>query len=163
MCRWLSGEKPAKCHCIFPPNHVVKLGGGPVSKATRVSFFASGPFPTCYQMSWSSTAKASKSSRPGAATGAANVRKLNTAAPAGRFQLELQADGDPDKLFNVDLEKKETNSALSGFFYFLLLSSVNSHKLQLPLMEARQNSHFTYRDFWNVCVKFTWLLNGNIQ
>lgn len=87
--------------CMFPPNHVVKLGGGPVSKATRVSFFASGPFPTCYQMSWSSTAEASKSSSLGAATGAANVRKPNTAARAGRFQLKLQTDGESDKLFSV--------------------------------------------------------------
>lgn len=71
-----------------PPSHVVEVGGGPVSKATEVSFFASGPFPTCYQMSRSSTAEASKSSSLGAATGATNVRKPNTAARAGRFQLQ---------------------------------------------------------------------------
>lgn len=86
---------------MLPSNRVVKLGGGPVSKATEVSFFASGPFPTCYQMSWSSTAEASKSSRLRAATGATNVRKPNPAARAGRFSLRLQTDGELDKLFSV--------------------------------------------------------------
>lgn len=103
MCCWLCGEKPAKCHGTLPPNHVLKVGGGPVSKATGVSFFASGPFPTCYQMSRSSTAEASKSNSLGAATGAANVRKPNTAARAERFQLKkaTQTDGETDKLFSV--------------------------------------------------------------
>ncbi len=123
MCRRLSGEKPAKCHCTFPPNHVVKVGGGPVSKATGVSFFASGPFPTCYQMSRSSTAEASKSSSLGAATGAANVRKPNTAARAGRFQLK-PTDGETDKLFSDCLVKETINSVCSKSpqklcFYFL--------------------------------------------
>lgn len=101
MCRWLASEKPAKCHCTFPPNHVVKVGGGPVSKTTGVSFFASGPFPTCYQMSRSSAAEASKSSSLGAATGAANVRKPNTAARAGRFQLKLRRQMERLQLFSV--------------------------------------------------------------
>lgn len=114
---WLPGEKRTRCHCMFPPNQVEMLGGGPVSKATGVSFFASGPFPTCYQMSWSSTAEASKSSSLGAATGAANVRKPNTTAPAGRFHLRLQRDV-PDKLFSVWFsERKHKPCLLWGFFF----------------------------------------------
>ena len=162
MCRWLSGEKPAKCHRSFPPNHVVKLGGGPVSKATGVSFFASGPFPTCYQMSWSSTAEASKSSSPGAATGAANVRKPNTAAPAGRFSAEATGRWRSRQVAHCWFRKGK-QTLLSRFVFFLPLSSVNSHKLQLPPMEARLIPILLHRDFWNVCVKFTWLLNRNIQ
>lgn len=79
----------------------VKLGGGLVSKATRVSVFASSPFPTCYQMSWSSTTKASKSSSSRAATGATNVRKSNPSAPAGRFEPKLQAAGASHKLLGL--------------------------------------------------------------
>lgn len=135
MCCWLSGEKRASCHCMFPPNQVEMLGGGPVSKATRVSFFASGPFPTCYQMSWSSTAEASKSSSLGAATGAANVRKPNTAARAGRFQLRLRRDGEADKLFSVWFSQRKCKLCLLCFFLFL--SSICFQKLQLQLMEAR--------------------------
>lgn len=91
---WLFREKLARCDPPPPPtptplNHIVAVGGGPVSKATGVSFFASSPFPTCYQMSQSSTAEASKSSSLRAATGATNVKKFNTTARAGRFQLEL--------------------------------------------------------------------------
>lgn len=87
----------------------VKLGGGLVSKATKVSFFASGPFPTCYQMSWSSTTKASKSRSSRAATGATNVRKSNPSAPAGRFQPKQQTDGASNKLLR------------SSFFFFSLM------------------------------------------
>lgn len=76
-------------------------GGGAVSKETKVSFFASGPFPTCYQMSWSSSGGASKSSRLRAATGATNVRKPNPAARAGRFSPRPQTDGELDNLFSV--------------------------------------------------------------
>lgn len=144
MCRRLSGEKPAKCHCTFLPNHVVKVGGGPVSKATRVSFFASGPFPTCYQMSRSSTTEASKSSSLEAATGAANVRKPNTAARAGRFQLKLhrQMEGQTSCLV-IDLVKEKMNSVCSKSpekvcFYFLSsIWPICSHQLHLQLMEAR--------------------------
>lgn len=75
--------------------------GGAVSKETKVSFFASGPFPTCYQMSWSSSSGASKSSRLRAATGATNVRKPNPAARAGRFSPRPQTDGELDNLFSV--------------------------------------------------------------
>ena len=125
MCRWLSAERPAKCH--FPPNHVVKVGGGPVSKATGVSFFASGPFPTCYQMSRSSTAEASKSSSLGAATGAANVRKPNTAARAGRFQLKLRRQMERQTSCLVfDLVKGRINSVLFLFSIFYLTDLFSS-------------------------------------
>lgn len=137
MCRSLSPEKLAKCHCTLTPNHVVKVGGGPVSKATGVSFFASGPFPTCYQMSRSSTAEASKSSSLRAATGATNVRKLNTAARAGRFQLKLCRQMERQtRCLALDLvkEKKQTQplSNLSPVFYrqskpFILINS-NFHR-----------------------------------
>lgn len=75
-------KKKAKCQCALPspkPNHVMEVGGELVSRATGVSFFASGPFPTCYQMSWSRGSQASKGSGLGAATGAANVTKPNPA------------------------------------------------------------------------------------
>lgn len=140
MCRSLSPEKLAKCHCTLTPNHVVKVGGGPVSKATGVSFFASGPFPTCYQMSRSSTAEASKSSSLRAATGATNVRKLNTAARAGRFQLKLCRQMERQtRCLALDLVKeKKTNSAFVKSVSCLLSSikAVYSHQLQLPPMVA---------------------------
>lgn len=79
--------------------HIVKVGGGPVSIATQVSFFASGPFPTCYQMSRSSSSGASKTG----SLRAANVRKPNPAGGAGRFQLrrrrrmDRRRDGQTDR------------------------------------------------------------------
>lgn len=139
MCCSLDSEKLAKCHCAFSPNHVVKVGGGPVSKATGVSFFASGPFPTCYQMSRSSTAEASKSSSLTAATGATNVRKLNTAARAGRFQLELCGLMERQtRRLVLDLVKEKTNSVFvkSVFCSLSSIKAIYSHQLQLPLMAA---------------------------
>lgn len=145
-------NKTTKSHCMLPSNRVVKLGGGPVSKATEVSFFASGPFPTCYQMSWSSTAEASKSSRLRAATGATNVRKPNPAARAGRFSLRLQTDGELDKLFSVwfsIMKRKLCPSCL--FFPFSILVHIfffDSLSQTSPSADGSvSNSHFTFWDF----------------
>lgn len=134
MCRSLCSEKPTKCHRAFPPSHVVRAGGGPVSRATGVSFFASGPFPTCCQMSRSSTAEASKSSSRGAATGAANVRKPNTAERAGRFS---SVDRQTSCLL-LDLVKENINSVVSkpGFYSLSSISPIYFHRLPLQLMEA---------------------------
>lgn len=155
MCLWLSGEQPAKCHCMFPPNHIVKVGGEPVSKATGVSFFASGPFPTCYQMSRSSTTEASKSSSLGAATGAANVRKPNTEARSGRFQVVRNTDGGTDTLFSAwlsKISKYSLSTPNSSWFYPTDLFSWTSTSAD----GSAPNPHFTFWDFWKVCVKFTW-------
>lgn len=159
MCRSLSPEKLAKCHCTLTPNHVVKVGGGPVSKATGVSFFASGPFPTCYQMSRSSTAEASKSSSLRAATGATNVRKLNTAARAGRFQLKLCRQIERQtRCLALDLVKEKNKLSLCQIC--LLSSIVHQSRLfsSTPTSTdgSMSNSHFTSWDFSKVCVKSAW-------
>lgn len=151
------GEKPAKCHCMFPPNHTEEVGGGPVSKVTGVSFFASGPFPTCYQMSRSSTAEASKSSSLRAATGASNVRKPNTAARARRFQLKLRRQMDRQTSFT----KKETINKLMywdiSLFLFSIFYLTNLFSSTSTSVDGSvPNSHFTFWNFSKVCVKFTW-------
>lgn len=145
-----------------PPRHVVKVGGcgegGDLfPRRPGVSVFASGPFPTCYQMSRSSTAVASKSGSLGAATGSAHVRKPNTAARAGRFQLQpCRQMVSQTTCLVPNVEKKKTNSdsvlfkILFSNFHHSLASSSTSADSGAP------NSYFTFRDFSKVCVKFAW-------
>lgn len=149
---------PSKLRC--------ENGWGTVSKATGVSFFASGPFPTCYQMSQSSTAEASKSSSLGAATGAANVRKFNTAARAARFQPKLPGQMERHtSCFVLDLVKE----TISSVFSKLLFSFSISYQADLFPSTATSadgsasNSHLTFWGFSKVCIKFTRELDGNIQ
>lgn len=72
-------------------------------------------------MSWSSSGRASKSSRLRAATGAANVRKPNPAARTGRFSPRPQTDGESDNLFSVWFSTPDTLTAVLSFPCFVSL------------------------------------------
>lgn len=149
VCCRLCRYKPAKCHCTFPQKkHIVKVGGGPFSIATQVSFFASGPFPTCYQMSRSSSSGASKTG----SLRAANVRKPNPAGGAGRFQLRRRRRMDRRRDGQTDRQRR------CLLITWVLLSFKPSVFPPTSAFadETVSNFHFSSQDVPRVCVKFPW-------